>query len=494
MLYLALYFPHFAFDCALRQRAEADAHDTQAMVLLKQSDANQRASLCAVNAIAAAYGLHIGQSLVAARALLGDFITLSRDLAAERCLRELLLDWAYRLSSMVCAHDDDTLILEIGGSATLLGSFTPLQQRIRKDLHALGLRVQLAAAPSIKAAIALAKAKDGMAILHATHLPSALADIPLWHAGFSDAQTALLQGLGLRKLQQVWKLPRADLAARTGHGLLLHLDQLLALQPDTRTWFKPSESFHSELNFDYEIDLHSNLYFPIKRLLHDLAQFLRQRDAALQTLTLELLHAPRQQSARCTRLVIGVRHPLRDADQLFNWARLKLENHFATEAPLLRAEPVRGLRVHASELLNFQAEQSELYDASAQKTKAQAQSWDQLADTLRTRLGNAALFQLDLHADPRPEHNIRPQPELKREPVALPRLPRPSWLLPRPIPLRDHVTEIMIGPERIESGWWDESEIQRDYYIVRTALGQCAWVFRPAGIDSGPWMLHGWFA
>ena len=83
---------------------------------------------------------------------------------------------------------------------------------------------------------------------------------------------------------------------------------------------------------------------------------------------------------------------------------------------------------------------------------------------------------------------------LLREPAPLRLPPRPSWLLPRPIPLRDHALQVLAGPERIESGWWDGGDVRRDYYVVQTSLGQRAWAFQPAGVREGAWMLHGWFA
>ena len=61
------------------------------------------------------------------------------------------------------------------------------------------------------------------------------------------------------------------------------------------------------------------------------------------------------------------------------------------------------------------------------------------------------------------------------------------------MPLRDTALEIITGPERIESGWWDGGDVKRDYYLVRTRLGQHAWAYCAAG-ESGAFMLHGWFA
>jgi protein ImuB len=53
--------------------------------------------------------------------------------------------------------------------------------------------------------------------------------------------------------------------------------------------------------------------------------------------------------------------------------------------------------------------------------------------------------------------------------------------------------QIVSGPERLESGWWDGEDARRDYYVLETSQGQRAWAFAPVG-ERGNWMLHGWFA
>ncbi|MBN7135995.1 hypothetical protein A7A76_14845 [Lysobacter enzymogenes] len=70
---------------------------------------------------------------------------------------------------------------------------------------------------------------------------------------------------------------------------------------------------------------------------------------------------------------------------------------------------------------------------------------------------------------------------------------RPGWLLAEPEPLREAVARILAGPERIESGWWDQDDVRRDYYLVETVRGQRAWAYRDAGGD-GALTVHGWFA
>ncbi|HWU71620.1 MAG TPA: DNA polymerase Y family protein, partial [Pseudoxanthomonas sp.] len=106
------------------------------------------------------------------------------------------------------------------------------------------------------------------------------------------------------------------------------------------------------------------------------------------------------------------------------------------------------------------------------------------------RLGDDAVQPLAVQADHRPERASSTSSVSVVPSSSLP--PRPAWLLPQPIPLRGFSLQIVSGPERIESGWWD-GDVRRDYYIVQTREGQRAWAFTAPG-QEGPLMLQGWFA
>ena len=85
---------------------------------------------------------------------------------------------------------------------------------------------------------------------------------------------------------------------------------------------------------------------------------------------------------------------------------------------------------------------------------------------------------------------------------------RPLWLLPEPLPLPEQGSrpsldgtplQLLAGPERIESGWWDGDLAARDYFIARAHDGALVWVFRTrlpplAAPDVTGWFLQGRFA
>ncbi|MEO8010815.1 MAG: DNA polymerase Y family protein, partial [Dokdonella sp.] len=125
--------------------------------------------------------------------------------------------------------------------------------------------------------------------------------------------------------------------------------------------------------------------------------------------------------------------------------------------------------------------------------------WPALIERLRARLGDEALHGLGAVADHRPARAWReraPAASKTTKGSVAPAVAcgaRPFWLLHREIPLRQEPAQILAGPERIESGWWDGDDQRRDYYVVRTRQGQRAWAYVAAGATQG-WMLHGWFA
>ncbi|MEO8159856.1 MAG: DNA polymerase Y family protein [Arenimonas sp.] len=489
MLWACLLLPRLALD-AVQRRLVDDAHG-HAFALI--TGPAQRRVLLDANAAARAAGLLPGQPLLAAQALLPHVAVLEHDPREDAALRQLLAAWAYRYSSMVCLQGEDAIVLEVQGSLGLFGPWPRLERLLRADLRELGIEHRIALAPTPLGAGVLAAGADGMAIADATQLQRMLGRAPIADARLPETQVQAMAAMGLRRLRQLFELPRAGLARRFGEGLLLHLDRLRGEAPDPREWYRPPDAFERRIEFNHEISHHPALLFPLRRLVNDLGAYLAGRDGGVQRFFMVLEHedmavieghAPRtERKPPDSEVAVGLLAPERDPARLFELARARLEQ---CRIPA----PVRALRLVARELPPFVPAGRDLFDARP----AQALPWEALRERLRARLGPQALYQLAGHADPRPEQATRRNTVLVREPEPLALPARPAWLLPRPLPLRDHALRVLAGPERIESGWWDGGDVRRDYYLVETSQGQRAWAFLPAGETGGAWMLHGWFA
>jgi protein ImuB len=151
---------------------------------------------------------------------------------------------------------------------------------------------------------------------------------------------------------------------------------------------------------------------------------------------------------------------------------------------------------------------------------AQAEGLTRLLERLRARLGDEQVQRLQPVADHRPERASRaacrrracragaggrPVPPCGRGRRCRPARPgrrcplhRPAWLLPEPLPLAERAAlpllhgrplQLVSGPERIETGWWDGDPVARDYFIARpTACPQTAQglVTQPLGRGRPP--------
>jgi protein ImuB len=61
------------------------------------------------------------------------------------------------------------------------------------------------------------------------------------------------------------------------------------------------------------------------------------------------------------------------------------------------------------------------------------------------------------------------------------------------VPSLEGPLELLAGPERIESGWWDGGDVARDYFVARMQNEALVWIYREWR-GAGGWYLHGVFA
>jgi protein ImuB len=473
MLWACILFPQLALDGVLRRHP----HPERPLALL--TGPAQKRVLAAVNPAAARAGLHVGQVLAAAHALSSEFATLEHDPGEVARSRDFLAAWAYRYSSQVGSGFADAIVLEIGASLRLFGPWPSFERQLREDLVALGFSHRIAVAPTARAAWILAGMHDGLALAQPAALANALARIPVARARLEAKTANALHAMGLRRLGQLFAAPRASLAQRFGTGLLEHLDRMRGSAPDPFSLYLPPDRCDLRLELPYDIEHSQALLFPLRRMTADLGAFLAGRDGGVQRFVLHLEH----EDHPATEVVVGLLAAERDPALLFELARGRLEQ---ARIPA----PVRGLRLIAEELPPFVPAGRELFD----ERPSQTMPWTTLRERLRARLGDDAVHALAPVDDHRPERAWRRTSlpvEINSE---IESAPRPTWLLRRPIPLRDPAPRIVAGPERVESGWWDGGDVRRDYYVLQTRNGQRAWAYRGVGESDTPFMLHGWFA
>ncbi|HEX6549768.1 MAG TPA: DNA polymerase Y family protein [Gammaproteobacteria bacterium] len=477
-LWCALHFPHLALAaCGADETAAAPQAITE-------SDTAQ-AQLLDVNAAARSKGVQRGMRVAAALALIPALDVRVRDATQEARLLDRLAAWCEQFTPTVCIAPPDGLSLEVAGSAHLFGGAHGLQQRIRDALKALHHSAGIALAPTPGAAEWLVRSGHEVVVTTDAQLPAALGGLPLAALPWPATWYARFGQLGLRRLRDVFRLPRDGLARRFGPELLRTWDRALGHAPDPRQPRRAPVRFSAIRELPAETSVTAQLLPYIESLFDALCTALRQHDASVGNAVLEFRH----QGVPATRLPLGLLVPTRDATRWRQLAQEALQKRVLPEA-------ATELTLTSGVFLRHAPPPADLFERAGRS----GEDLEVLMDKLRARLGWRAIARLRVLADHRPEYawqcGEQTQSWRMRNTAS-----RPLWLLEQPqrlqvcersILLQGKPLTLLDGIERIESGWWDGCDLARDYYPAHAADGRRLWVYRERGTDR--WFVHGLFA
>jgi protein ImuB len=477
MLWACLHFPLLPLEALAR----SDPCELPRAI----AEGVTRPRVLALNPSAYAAGIRTGMDVSAALALVPKLALRSRSRALETEALQEIAQWALQFAPAPSLAGADAVLLEIGGTLKLFGGPARLIDAIHTGLPALGFSAQVAAAPTPSAALMLARAGCDRTILDPKRLARELAPLPIAVLDCPQQHADTFAEIGVHTLGALLALPRDGLARRFGPGLLDTLDRALGRTPDPRLPFVAPERFSARLELPapaWEVEA---LLFGSKRLLAALGGWLRGRGLGVMRISLQLIH----EEGPPSRVELDLSSPGRDPVHLGVLLRERLERtqlRARVEAVVLAAE-------HCEPLAHRDLHLFPGMEAAADT---------HLIERLCARLGDDAVCALEPRADHRPELAWRSHRPIQPSSSLLPPGPRPLWLLAEPQPLeafvRDAHAPVVLadGPERIESGWWEDRDVCRDYFVAHTPSGQTLWVFRErsgAEADSA-WQVHGIFA
>ena len=436
---------------------------------------------------------------------------------------------AQRFTSFVSIEPPNALLLEIKGSLKLFGPLETLHAAIDAGWRRLALSAHSATAPSTLAALWIARCgplragtSDGapLSIEDLGALTGHLAKLPIACTAWDVELLQTLRALGVMRLGELLRLPRAGLARRLGTAAVQDLDIALGRQSAPRRAFVPRERFRARCDLETEIENAAYLEKALEPLIGRCAQFLRERQAGVQALRLTLRH----RAGRATCVHLGLASITSERRRLMDVLTQKLGG-------LELRAPVRGMELSSGSLRPLSPGSLDVFAGLAAAGMGAGRGRDgapQLVERLRARLGEDAVYGVASIPEHRPEAAWRRVHELLL--ISAPRMggkiadrsagsgmPRPVWLLDAPLPLpwpsplpsplplplpesdmQRHQSGLILdeGPERIESGWWDGNGVARDYYVAHQCGGrkpkQKLWIFQER--QSKRWYLHGMFA
>ncbi len=352
-------------------------------------------------------------------------------------------------------------------------------------------------------------------------LKSVLGDI---HLSATDLPAKIVESLGrcgLKTLRDLWRLPRADLARRFGSGLLDYLDKACGEEHDLRKSLIPATRFFQCVEFPMETSNTKWILIAAERLLEKVEDFLEKRSSGVEKVIFGLCHS-RNQNRRpsrygveshtvdrnITRISVISRQAHGKASQFLSLFAEKLERidiHF----------PVSSVSLRVDDVLVCERQTDDLFSYQLGRSVAGVQKWGQLVDVLAARLGYRMIYCVVAVDDHRPElawrygspvmtpkENKQTGGEKGKQFTDKPVSRRPCWLLPNPIKITtahflssNNLDNHRI--ERLESGWWQEQDIRRDYSLAETRYGSRCWIYRDLnesadGVkEDQAWYMHG---
>ena len=516
MLWIALHLPLLSLESFAATLAPEEAAG-QPLALMDGH------AIVAVNAAARALGVKPGCKRATALAL-APRLTLGqadpfRDAQALTAVAHAALAFTPMVvlqppSDATPMEPPHTVLLEVQASLRLFGGLPALLRRLQQALAPLGHRVHSVSARTALGAALLARVHPRLDCADLAATRQALDRAPVWLLGPGRAHWEALQGMGLRTIADLRAVPRDGLARRFGELVLGELDRASGTRPDPREPLALPPAFDSRLELFARADTTEQLMHGAAVLLARLVAWLSAQHAFVRRFTLVMEHERRSRqeapgAAVTTTLEVALAEPSRDPAHLRVLLRERL-------AQLQLPAPTLDLRLHAEDIARRAPPNVELFPTPA----SEREGLTRLIERLQARLGREQVLRLVPLQDHRPERatatciadaQMRPG----RTPSRAPGTPaanlhavRPVWLLQQaePLPEREVMgqkseplldgqpLQLLSGPERIESGWWDGDLVERDYFIAQLPGGALVWIYCSRVPVAAPcWFLQGRF-
>lgn len=487
--------------------------------------------ISAVNASAQRAGIEPGISLADARAAFPGLVSRSAEPKKDHAELLRLARWAGRYGPNRHYDGDDALWIDITGVAHLFGGEDWLLDDLTERLTAFGIPAQAAVADTHGAAHALARygcpenATWVQAPVGLTR--QAIAPLPVEGLRLDAESVLLLKRLGLRRIGQLYEIPRNSLARRfrstnIARDVLQRLDLALGTTAEPLRPLESPPVLSVQRSFAEPLISSEALETCTAELVQELCEALAQQGLGARSVRLAFYRA----DGTVGSLKASMSRPSREASHLLALIKEKLaaiDAGFGVD--LLRLEALSVARRGASQ--SGFAEPGASYATGPMK----------IVDRLCNRFGTGAITVLRPRGSHVPERAEALVPALHAIAETssgatnicwngIEGMQRPACILSRPetieviadVPdgpparfvwrrVERHVVRAE-GPERIEPEWWNAIHLEegsnrprpRDYYRIEDRAGSAFWVFRHglygSEEDSAPpsWFLHGLFA
>jgi protein ImuB len=508
---MAIWLPRLSTDRLQRKPASNGRSDVPLVITAKTNNAMR---ICALDKRASKCGLHVGQPLANARAMIEPLNVVEADEAADAKLLNQIADWCDRFTPFVAIDPPNGLFLDVTGVTHLFGGERAIFDAVRAAIRKQGFAVSLGMAGTAIAARAFSRYVPNT-IAPPGGEAQTIASLPVTALGCADTVTHALKRAGLKTIGHLATRQRAELASRFGKAFIFTLERALGQNESPISPRLPLPDYVAEHCFAEPVTAEAVIFNTLHNLAASIAHVLEQRGQGARSLEAVFFHA----DGGVRRINLQTGSPTRDPALIERLFRLRIDAFPDAFDPgfgfdLIRLGATLAQRVEAQSI-GFDD------DHNAEKEISQ------LIDTLSARFGSHRVLRFipqDTHIPEAASVAVPAQSSAgekivwrKKPPTSKgPRRPLRLYAKPEPIevmaqvpdgpPLRFrwrrvlHTASFAEGPERIEMEWWrhQDQKPTRDYFRVQDSEGRRFWLYRDglysAQAAAPRWYMHGVFA
>lgn len=461
-LYAQLHFPELALEAlgSDYQITKIAVHDGQKIIQASEQALND--------------GIFPGMTLNMAITLSPLLNVRPQQPKKQEQLLYRLAHWAYQYSHQVAIRNHG-LCLEVAKSEQLFGALPEIYNALTQSAKKAGRPMQLAFGHTPEMADIFLK--QGICPLPNT-FQKCLERTTIEVCEISQAHIQRLNNMGFRTLKDYFEAPGRARQKRLPRIEYQYLEAVSGQHLSPLKWFEPPPLFDQSIEFFKGLENEKMLRLPMERLTQEAENWLRKRQMA----TSNILWDFKMENGHDTPLRIRLNQPETHAQAFIDPSSLKLAHCFGVS-------PIIAVRLRIQEIVQTIPKRNDLF------LKYHDSDRHQLIDRLKARLGEQAITTPCRIADPRPEkaNQCLSKPQSAKMPILS---PRPIWLIKTPLALGSSPEksgyQLLQGPERIETGWWDSEPTCRSYWISLTKSDRVAWIYQD--LHHKTWWLAGWFA
>lgn len=473
MLWLYIYFPSLQLDNLL---AENNISSTNAIVVI---DAKKN-EVMQLNKTAIATGIHLKMGLASAAMLCSELQVVPYQAPIENDLLYLIAEHLYQVSSDIALNQPCGLFIKVSNMLSLYHDIDDYWTEIEKILKVFKVNYYAATAYTPFAAQVLAQAKQLLICQDKDKLQHALYSLPIETLLLSEKSKKCFKKMGIKTNKQCFTLPFHEVAQRFNKEEVQYLAQVQGKITTSFQYFQFKLYFSYSLDLLYEIKNTAVLEHPLKKVLTLLESFLYQKNLVTQ----ELVFIFSSRDAAPLTLKVTSAHGEYNKTTWLNLTMLKLSR-------IKLLVPITIISIKVTHFSSNKGEMCDLFIGQSQGIQS-----SHLLSILLNKLDKKNVLKLARYDEHRPEkasqyHLINEKKLNTNDITKFKRVPlRPSLLLNKPELLAMSI-DVLHGPERIQTAWWDKEQATRDYFIARNHEGQLCWVYRQ---PDQQWFLHGFFA